>query len=72
MTRARAWPNNAREARDRAAEEAVRGIRALRPLVTNGRDFTETERLRRTASALDALQTIVRFLESVGAQTRPQ
>lgn len=69
MTRARAWPNNAREARDRAAEEAVRGIRAL---VTNGRDFTETERLRRAASALDALQTIVRFLESVGAQTRPQ
>ncbi len=73
MTKRREWPNSAREARDRAAEEAVRGIRALRPLVTNGgRDFTETERLRRAATALDALQTIVRFLESVGAQTRPQ
>lgn len=72
MTKRREWPNNAKEARDRAAEEAVRGIRALRPLVTNGREFTETERLRRAASALDALQTIARFLESVGAQTRPQ
>ena len=72
MTQARKWPNVAKEARDRAAEEAVRGIRVLRPLVTNGRDFTETERLRRVATALDALQTIVRFLESVGAQTRPE
>lgn len=72
MTKSREWPNKAKEARDRAAEEAVRGIRALRPLVMNGRDFTETERLRRTAMALNALQTIARFLEGVGAQTRPE
>jgi len=72
MTEPRKWPNNAREARDRAAEEAVRGMRALRPLVVNGREFTETERLRRAATALDALQTIARFLEGVGAQTRPK
>lgn len=72
MTKARDWPNNAREARDRAAEEAVRGIRELRPLVADGRAFTETERLRRAANALDALQTIARFLEGAGAQTRPE
>lgn len=72
MTKVREWPNRAREARDRAAEEAVRGIRALRPLVADGRRFDETERLRRAAVALDALQTIARFLESAGAQTRPE
>lgn len=72
MTKAREWPNRAREARDRAAEEAVRGIRALRPLVSDGRRFDDTERLRRAAVALDALQTIARFLESAGAQTRPE
>ena len=72
MTRPRVWPNVAKEARDRSAEEAQRGIRALRPLVENRRTFTHTEVLRREAIALDALQTIARFLEGVGAQTRPE
>jgi hypothetical protein len=71
MTKRREWPNSSREARDRAAEEAQRGIRALRPLVVHERTFTQTERLRRISIALDALQTIARHLESVGAQTRP-
>jgi len=71
MTRPRAWPNDARLARDRAAEEAQRGARMLRPLVA-GERFDSTETLRRMAQALDAFQNILRFLESVGAQTRPE
>lgn len=68
-TRAREWPNNAREARDRAAEESARGILALRPVLE--REMPEAERIRRMAVALDALQSVARWLESVGAQTRP-
>ena len=71
MTNARLWPNVAREARDRAAEEAVRGQRALRPLVV-GETFDRTDTLRRLAVALDALQQIARFMESAGAPTRPE
>jgi hypothetical protein len=71
MTDARPWPNAAKEARDRAAEEAIRGQRALRPLVA-GERFDQTEALRRLAVALDALQQISRFLEAAGAPTRPE
>ncbi len=69
--KARPWPNNAREARDRAAEEIAAAARELEPLINGERQFTETERLRREASALNHAQTALRFLESVGAQTRP-
>jgi len=72
VTSPRAWPNWAKEARDRAAEEAVRGMRALRPLVEGRVVFDRTECLRRQAIGLDALQTIARFLEGVGAATRPE
>lgn len=65
----REWPNVAKMARDRAAEEAVRGLTAIRPMLH--RDFTETEKIRRLATAVDALQLIARHLESVGACTRP-
>ena len=71
MTKCREWPNWAAEARDRSAEEALRGMRLLRPLV-KGEPFDRTETLRRQAQALDAFQTILRFLESVGAKTRPE
>jgi hypothetical protein len=71
MTQPREWPNWAREARDRSAEEAMRGIRSLRPLVC-GELFDRTETLRRQAVALDALVSIARFLEGVGARTRPE
>jgi hypothetical protein len=71
MTQRRAWPNDASHARDGAAEAAQRGARLLRRLVM-GERFDATETLRRIAGALDALQTILRFLESVGAQTRPE
>ena len=71
MTAPRSWPNNAKLARDRAAEEAMRGLRSLRPLV-EGDAFDRTEVLRRQAVALDAFQSVLRHLESVGAQTRPE
>jgi hypothetical protein len=66
----REWPNVAKEARDRAAESAVEGIRALEPFTTD-RPMTENERTRRVFVALNALQRIARLLESVGAPTRP-
>jgi hypothetical protein len=69
-TKARAWPNNAREARDQAAEQAARGLRIIRPLLTET-EVTETEKIRRIAIATDAFLTILRMLESVGAQTKP-
>jgi hypothetical protein len=72
MTEARAWPNVAKEARDRAAEEAIRGMRALRPLVEGAQLFDRTEILRRQSVALDALNTIAFHMASVGAPTRPQ
>ena len=70
MTEPRAWPNSAREVRDRCAELAVDGIRALRVVVLDLRPLTETERLRRESTALSALQEILRKLEQMGAPVR--
>lgn len=69
MTKPRGWPNEAKEARDRAAEEALRALRALTPLLE--KEVTETEKIRRLAIAAGSLQTILRLLEREGAQTRP-
>ncbi len=69
MTKAREWPNGAKEARDRAAEEAARGLRAVEPMLD--REMTETEKIRRLAIAINSFQTILRMLEREGAQTRP-
>lgn len=69
MTKPRNWPNNAKEVRDRSAEEASRALRAIEPLLE--KEGTETERIRKLAIAIHSLQTILRLLESVGAQTRP-
>ncbi len=66
----REWPNVAKDARDRSAEAAVMGIRALEPMV-NGTHMDEVEKLRRIAIALNNYQRIARMLESVGACTRP-
>jgi hypothetical protein len=70
MTKPREWPNYAKEIRDRTAEEAMRGMRAIKPLL-DGKELTELDRLRRVAIATDSFHTILRLLESVGAQTRP-
>jgi hypothetical protein len=71
MTEPRPWPNEAKEGRDRAAEEAMRGIRALRPIVDGSREMPAGELMRRVAIALDADEMIARHMERMGAQTRP-
>mgnify|MGYP000176874483 CR=1 FL=1 len=68
-TKPREWPNFAKEMRDRAAEEAARGLRAIEPLLEM--EVTETEKIRRLAIGVNCFQKILRILESVGAQTRP-
>jgi hypothetical protein len=65
----RPWPNTAKETRDQAASAAVAGIRALEPILTGTAPMNETERIRREAIALNALQRIARLLEGAGAQT---
>ena len=67
MTTPRAWPNDARLARDRAAEEAQRGARLVQ-----GERFDATGTLSRISQALDSFELILRFLEGVGAPTRPE
>ena len=36
MTEARAWPNEAKEARDRSSEEAAQIVMMLEPLIDGG------------------------------------
>ena len=67
----REWPNHQKEARDQAAEEAVTIIRMLKPLVMGERSFSETESLRRIATALICSQKIARLMEGAGAPTSP-
>lgn len=64
----REWPNMAKESRDRSAEIANDGYFLMRDFFQ--KDFTETEKLRRYAKAMDCFQQICRILESVGAPTR--
>ena len=66
----RPWPNVAKEQRDQAAEKSAEGIRALAPVVAGERAMTETERLRREAIALSALQTIHSLMQGAGAPLR--
>jgi len=68
-TKPRPWPNVAKEARDRASEEAVHGIRLMEPLI--GGEIKREEEIRRLAQINNCLNNIARILESVGAQTRP-
>jgi hypothetical protein len=72
MTQPRAWPNGARWSRDRAADLALEIVRALRPVVMDGRPMSETERFRREAQALSNGQEIVRLMESQGAPVREE
>lgn len=72
VTERREWPNSAKWARDRAAEMAIEGVRALSILVTQERPVNETERILRVARALRALQEIERLLEGQGAPVREE
>jgi len=65
------WPNVAAQARDGAAESLVEAAAQLESLVRAERPMSETERLYRSARALAQVQKALRYLESVGASTRP-
>lgn len=67
MTKARAWPNNAKEIRDRAGEEAITGTRALRPLLMRWHQYPESEKMRRVAISLSAHQQSARLMQAAGA-----
>jgi hypothetical protein len=69
-TTPREWPNQAKDARDRAAEAANNGLYWLVPMLDQ-QPMTEAERIRRIGIAISDFHTIARLLESVGAQTRP-
>ena len=62
------WPYVAANARDSAAEEALKAIKCLEPLVEFESDI---DKLRRISRTLLSLYRIARLLESVGANTRP-
>lgn len=74
MTKARDWPNNARHARDRAAEETNAALAQSERLYNRVRrgEFT------RNGLELDLLEinkrltTAMRHLEKVGAETEPE
>jgi hypothetical protein len=68
MTEPRPWPNEAKEARDRSAEEIAASIRDLQP-VLDGK-FPENYQLL-VARAIVHNQAALRHLEAVGAPTRP-
>lgn len=69
MTEVKRWPDLACLQRNATAEEAMRGIRALRPLV-QGEQFDRTEMLRRQAIALSALERIAGLMLEAGAPVR--
>ena len=70
MTAPLRWPNVHKDARDKAAEEAIKGIRALTPIVNEERPMTENERYRRETQALLCLKNIARMMAEAGAPIR--
>ena len=69
MVERRQMGNAALEAVNRSAEEATRGLNALRPIVNQ--KITEAETYRRIGIGIDALQNILRLLASIGAKIKP-
>lgn len=68
MPQPREWPNKAAAARDRSAERAVAGLRALYPIIS-GAHLSQEETVRKVAQASTELSAIVRLMESVGARS---
>jgi hypothetical protein len=64
------WPYQAKEARDRSAEEAANIVHQLKPLI-DGAPLVEADWIRRVARSVLAAETILRHLEGQGAATRP-
>jgi len=69
MTKAREWPNNAREALNLAAEEEQAVLTALRPLIE--RPPADPTASGCIVKVVFHTQNSLRHLEAVGAQTRP-
>jgi len=69
-TKARPWPNYAKEQRDGAAEKAVHAIKELDQLFED-RPMLHAEILLHVSRAKSDLLEILRQLEAVGACTRP-
>jgi len=65
----REWPNVAREARDRAAEETQEALDQIEDLLKM--NCSESDVLLRVGRAVGCLNRALRFLEGVGAPTRP-
>lgn len=63
----REWPTHAMWARDGSAEVLKEAIHHLELVVCGDRPLTETEKIRREASALAKIHQALRILESVGA-----
>ncbi|HLE05056.1 MAG TPA: hypothetical protein VI729_10660 [Anaerolineales bacterium] len=69
MTSPLRWPNVHKEARDQAAEAAVKIIFALTPAV-EGKKMSELERTRRESIALTNAHRIARLMSDAGAPIR--
>jgi hypothetical protein len=69
MTKHRDWPNAAAEARDDAAEDAIRIERISTTALTS--HLSPEENMRSWGIVNGIAQHILRLLESVGARTRP-
>ena len=63
------WPYNAKEARDRSAEEAAAIVETLEPLFTESNDPNV---LRKAGIAIHKANLILRHMEAQGAATRPR
>lgn len=74
MSKPREWPNNARHARDRAAEEALLAYRILKDISKRMKLnlYTKQGVMLDVLEAQDHIQAVLRHLESVGAPTLPE
>lgn len=70
MTEPRGWPNNAREARDQAAENINDALVRLSGLM--GRTDVSADTARELAIVYTRMSNAVRWLEKHGAQTQPR
>jgi len=63
----REWPNNAKEARDKSAERAMRAYEDLKPLIDNPH-AEDIEVVQRAAKASTQVLEIARLMVSMGSK----
>ena len=71
MTKPRDWPDNAKDARDGAAENVSSALRLIRQIIEHNGKLNDSDKMRALSLAAMNLQDALRWLESAGAQTRP-